>query len=58
MNNDTYWFARGYYDARNPNGHFDQTLVNLISDACWYAYDRGFQAGITDSDAHDISEAA
>lgn len=58
MNNDTYWFARGYFDARKPGGSFDRTLVNLISDACWDAYDRGYECGISDYCAHDIAEAA
>lgn len=46
-NNDIYWFARGYFDARHGND-FDMN-VTIISDACWDAYDRGYECGLAEA---------
>ena len=47
MNNETYWFARGYYDGRNA-GVGDDALRDMLTDKNWSAYMRGYGTGVTD----------
>ena len=55
MNNETYWFARGYYDGRNA-GVGDDELRDMLTDKNWSAYMRGYGTGVTDYCNNELAE--
>ena len=55
MNNETYWFARGYYDGRTA-GVGDDALRDMLTDKNWSAYMRGYGTGVTDYCNKELAE--
>ena len=53
--NKEYWFARGYFDGRSE-GSIDESIPELVSGEFYHSYKLGYDTGVTDYCALDLTE--